>query len=302
LVVNKPSGPSSHDIVAQARRLFKTRTIGHAGTLDPMASGVLLLLVEEATKLSSALTLERKSYRAIVRFGFGTDTDDALGAPTEYGNWFSGWLQPSQLERALEQERCRTAQLPPRVSAIKQGGVTAYRRHRRGEVVELLPRTVKVHELSVVSVNDDRVELMLSVSKGYYVRSLARDLGLALSMPAHLSSLCRTSSGCFGLDEATDWPCVSAPSLMPLTRVVERAMPTRVLTEDGARRAKLGQRLSAADFAPSCLAVTTQDASLAQPLADALTAWLDPSGRLVALGRTEADGTPRVARGFREGA
>jgi tRNA pseudouridine55 synthase len=293
LVVNKPSGPTSHDIVAQARRLFKTRVVGHAGTLDPMASGVLLLLVEEATKLSSALTLATKAYRATIHFGIGTDTDDALGTPITSAKITRGWLDPERLYAALAIERLRTEQFPPRVSAIKQDGVAAYRRHRRGESVELLARTVCVHDLNVVQASDDCITLALSVSKGYYVRALARDLGQTLSMPAHLSALCRTSSGCFDLREAIDWPCSSVPTLLSLTEVARRVLPTRVLNSDGLRRARLGQSLLPEHFVCDGEASSGADFQV-------LMAYLDESESLVALGRTEPDGTARVVRGFRE--
>lgn len=291
LVVNKPSGPSSHDIVAQARRLFKTRAIGHAGTLDPMASGVLLLLIEEATKLSSALTLESKSYRATIQFGVATDSDDALGTPIDRRDIAPGWLTADALSAALDVEQRRTEQLPPTVSAIKQGGVTAYRRHRRGEAVELTPRIVRVEHLSVLEVTDERLCMELTVSKGYYVRALARDLGTTLGMPAHLSALCRTASGCFRLEEASDWPCATLPALLPMSEVVARVLPIRTLSEEGARRARLGQPLSVEHFVGEPTGLDSGDG--------AVSAWLDGSASLVALGRTEPDGTARVARGFR---
>src|SRR5512142_1775981 len=144
LVVDKPSGPTSHDLVSQARRYFCRRDIGHAGTLDPMASGVLLLLVGEATKLSSALTLDRKSYRASIRFGSAMDTDDAMGTPVATKPIVPGWLDLERLEGILELERHRQEQIPPQVSAIKQDGVAAYRRQRRGECVTLAARNVEV--------------------------------------------------------------------------------------------------------------------------------------------------------------
>jgi tRNA pseudouridine55 synthase len=292
LVVNKPSGPTSHDIVAQARRLFGTRAIGHAGTLDPMATGVLLLLVEEATKLSAALTLDSKSYLATIRFGLATDSDDALGLPINTCPIVPGWLTNQRLETALTAERDRFEQIPPRVSAIKLDGVTAYRKHRRGEAIELPARNVRIHDLTILAWSDEQVMLHLSVSKGYYVRALARDLGITLDMPAHLCALCRTTSGCFRLEEATDWPCAEVPRLLSMTEVVQRVMPTRTLTAEGVRRARLGQILGAEHFAYR-----------ADPVCDngslATTAWLDETESLVALGRAEPDGTARVIRGFR---
>lgn len=291
LVVNKPVGPTSHDIVAQARRLYRTKAVGHAGTLDPMASGVLLLLLEEATKLSSALTLERKSYRAKVRFGFATDSDDAHGVPTVEKPILPGWLLRSQLDSVLGSERERTVQIPPHVSAIKTDGVAAHRRHRRGEVVERVARDVRVHALEVLDWSDEYLELSLEVSKGYYVRALARDLGEALAMPAHLSGLCRTSSGCFRLEEATNWPSSDLSGLISLTDVARRIMPTLSLNADGVRRARQGQTLLSEHF----------DAGTNPQPPQGIAAWLDEAGELVALGETDAEGVARVARGFRAG-
>lgn len=315
-IVNKPSGPTSHDIVAQARRLYRTRAIGHAGTLDPMASGVLLLLVGEGTKLSSALTLDRKSYRATIRFGMATDSDDALGKPISEQPIPSGWLTQDNLLPALTAELQRTEQLPPAVSAIKQGGVPAYRRQRRGEVVILPPRAVEVFALDLLNASDESIELSISVSKGYYVRSLARDLGARLSMPAHLSALCRTSSGCFQLTEAAAWPCSSPPPLLPLGQIARRCLPTRVLTAEGERRARLGQALSSEHFAatelppltaPSALPPVASgvetgafDANDSIPLSASPSAWLNEVGDLVALGLSGQDGTARVVRGFHD--
>ncbi|HMA91328.1 MAG TPA: tRNA pseudouridine(55) synthase TruB [Polyangiaceae bacterium] len=293
-IVNKPSGPSSHDIVAQARRLFHTRAIGHAGTLDPMASGVLLLLLGEATKLSAALTLDRKSYRATIHFGSFTDSDDRMGNVIESRAPEPGWLTQERLTQALDEERSRTLQIPPQVSAIKQQGVAAYRRQRRGETVAFEPRAVQVHDLRVLSVSDQVLELSLSVSKGYYVRALARDLGHGLSMPAHLAALCRTSSGCFELAEAVEWPRSDVPPLLSISDVVRRSMPTKVIGAEGVWRARRGQRLTTEHFAEA----GPDDFAAPAESEGPLCAWLDEQGALVALGKRTVDGTFQVARGF----
>src|SRR5690606_2789954 len=144
LVVDKPVGPTSHDIVAQARRWYGTRSVGHAGTLDPAASGVLVLMFGEAKKLSSYLTAQSKAYIADVCFGRATDSLDASGATIAEQPLPSDWPPADELAAALEAERSRTAQLPPVVSAIKLGGRPAHRRVRAGESVELAPRPVQV--------------------------------------------------------------------------------------------------------------------------------------------------------------
>ncbi|HEY5960877.1 MAG TPA: tRNA pseudouridine(55) synthase TruB [Polyangiaceae bacterium] len=292
LIVNKPIGPTSHDVVAQARRLFKTRAVGHAGTLDPMASGVLLILIEEATKLSSALTLDHKSYRATIRFGTSTDSHDALGIPVETREVPRGWLGRKQLDVALDVERHRTLQTPPSISAIKQQGKTAYSRHRQGETVELSARSVHVLDLSLLEATDESVELSITVTKGYYVRALARDLGASLGMPSHLSSLCRTSSGCFTIEEAACWPCHEPPPCLTMADVARRSMPTRVLSSDGIRRARCGLTLLPEHF--------DNFAALANAVPnDAVEMWLDAMDHAIALGVAQSDGTFRVARGFR---
>lgn len=258
-----------------------------------MASGVLLLLLGEATKLSSALTLDSKSYRASIRFGSTTDSDDRMGHVLESREIEPGWLTSERLEEALERERNRDFQEPPQVSAIKQQGVAAYRRQRRGETIALEPRAVRVHDLRLLSASDQELELSLSVSKGYYVRALARDLGRSLSMPAHLSALCRTSSGCFQLEEAIEWPRSSIPPLLSIGDAVRRCMPTRTLGAEGVWRARRGQRLMLEHFAEPDVPTPPEPES-----PDSVYAWLDEQGSLVALGKQADDGTFQVTRGF----
>jgi len=199
LVVDKPGGMTSHDVVARARRLFGTRAVGHAGTLDPMATGVLVLLFGEACKLSAYLTGQDKTYSAGVRFGSATDSLDADGRVTEERTLPAGWLARETLDRALAVERARTLQVPPAVSAISEGGRRAYQRVRAGETVELAPRPVRVARLELLEWSDAGVDVELEVSKGYYVRAFARDLGATLGVPAHLGRLRRLTSGAFSL-------------------------------------------------------------------------------------------------------
>jgi tRNA pseudouridine55 synthase len=292
LVVDKPSGPTSHDVVAQARRVFGTRRVGHAGTLDPMATGVLVLLLGEATKLSDVATNERKTYLAEVRFGRATHSLDAQGQTTAEKVLEPGWLQQPRLEHALELERARVLQLPPAVSAIKLDGQRAYRLAHAGKPPELAPRAIAVYALSLLDYDAESARLELSVSKGYYVRALARDLGDALGVPAHLSSLRRVQSGCFGLDEACVWPAPCLPALIPLAQAVPRLAPTRRLTDAGVARARQGRALSATDF------MDGEAAHEPSELDPSITvAWTDAAGTPVALGRREGD-IFRVQRGF----
>lgn len=202
LVVDKPSGCTSHDVVAWARRAFATREVGHAGTLDPMATGVLVVLVGEATKLSTWVTSEDKSYEAEVRFGQETDTLDADGTITREVDLPAP--DRASIEAAARSMVGALEQTPPAVSAIKVGGVAAHERVRRGEVVELAPREVVLRDVQLLTVDGPRATLALSVSKGFYVRSFARDLAARLGTLAHLTALRRTRSGVFSVDRAMD--------------------------------------------------------------------------------------------------
>ena len=290
LVVHKPRGPTSHDIVAQARRLLGTRAIGHAGTLDPMATGVLLLLVGEATKLTDYLSLEDKEYTATVELGRATDTCDAEGTTTAEQPLPEGFPDASSLDRALAGERDRHEQVPPAFSAISIGGQRAHRLARRGDAVELPPRPVTVKRLELLdcrradSGGTARLRVSLTVSKGYYVRSFARDLGAALGVPAHLAALERTASGPYRLDSAVRWPPDAPPPLVPLETAACTALPPAHLTQTGEARARTGSVLGADHFA--------------SPPPAGLAAWLGEDGGLVAIGR-EAEGGYRVVRGFR---
>jgi tRNA pseudouridine55 synthase len=232
LVIDKPRGPTSHDVVRRLRRALGVRAIGHAGTLDPMATGVLVVAVGEATKLVPWLTAHDKGYEATVALGIETDTLDAEGAEVRR-------VAPSvalcealaardvetwpALRAALEDERARTLQTPPAYSAIRTGGERAHARARRGERLELAPRPVVVHRLRVVdaSAEPPSLQVSLDVGKGYYVRALARDLAGALGTVGHLTALRRTRSGCFTLADAhaLDAPAESLrAAIEPLAR------------------------------------------------------------------------------------
>jgi tRNA pseudouridine55 synthase len=297
LVVDKPRGPTSHDVVSRVRRALGTREVGHAGTLDPMATGVLVVAVGEATKLVPWLLERDKGYRATVALGVATDTLDAEGQETERltpGAALLGELDPSReaatcplLHEALEVERARTSQIPPAFSAIRQDGVRAHERARRGESVELAPRDVRVLRLAIEgrSADPPRLEVALDASKGYYVRALARDLARSLGTVGHLVALRRTRSGCFGIDEAI---AADAPrdalvaALQPLASVAARVLPVARLTDKGAEDARHGRRVSPGDV---------------QCSSEGAAAWFDVGGALVAVGEIDAGGG-RVRRGF----
>ena len=288
LVVDKPGGATSHDIVARARRIFGTREVGHAGTLDPMATGVLLLLFGEATKLSGFLTRDRKRYRATVSFGRGTTTLDAEGDTTEEVALSPGQISDQAVSEALAVELARERQVPPAVSAIKVDGRRAHALTREGNAPDLPEREVRVTSLVLLERGDTELTLEVEASKGYYVRALARDLGLSLGVPAHLTALRRLASGRFELADALAWPASADAPLLSTAEATRRVLPCAVLNESGERKARLGQTLDAGDFIQSA-AATVGDT----------VGWFGEAGALIALGHERTVGEFRVVRGMR---
>ncbi len=199
IVVDKPAGPTSHGVVSIVRRGTGVRKVGHAGTLDPRASGVLVLCLGPATRLSEYLSASTKLYEATIRFGESTETYDAEGATTSS----SGELPTeAQIEEALEGYRGEIQQVPPPYSAVKLQGKKAYELARAGKPVKLDPRTVTVYELTKLQYDPPELSVRVECSAGTYIRSLAHDLGETLSTGAHLAGLRRLRAGPFGLDSA----------------------------------------------------------------------------------------------------
>jgi tRNA pseudouridine55 synthase len=212
LVVAKPVGPTSHDVVGLVRRLSATKRVGHGGTLDPFASGVLPLFLGKATRLVEYHVGDRKRYRATVCFGAASTTDDLEGELTP-----SGRAAPTReaVTAALEAFRGPIQQRPPDYSAIKVAGRRAYAMARAGQAVELALRAVTIHAIEIASwdgSDPDRPVAVVDVecSAGTYVRSLARDLGAAVGSAAYLGALVRTASGPFGLEHAIDLETIRA--------------------------------------------------------------------------------------------
>jgi tRNA pseudouridine55 synthase len=290
LPVDKPSGPTSHDVVAQARRHFGTRSVGHAGTLDPMASGVLVLLFGEGTKLSNVITGGDKTYRTRIELGRSTDSHDAQGRTLEERALEPDALDEQRLRDALANEASRVMQVPPSVSAIKVAGERSYRLHHAGKPAALDARPVAVRRLTLIERTATSITLELCVSKGYYVRALARDLELALALPLHLAELRRISSGCFALEQACPWPPPPDTGLVSLERALRAIMPVLRLTADGVVRARQGKLLEPSDFIDDPREVTS-DSDLA------VCAWISDDGSPVALGRPSHDKFA-VVRGF----
>ena len=256
LVVDKPAGMTSHDVVVWARRTLGVRRIGHVGTLDPLATGVLPLVVGRATRLAALLAGGSKTYRAVIRLGLETDTYDASGTPQPG--------PPGAAERARSLDRdaagavCRRftgvlRQRPPAYSAKKVGGVRAYRLARRQERVELEPVEVVVHRFDVLGLRDGRLDCRVSCSPGFYMRTLAHDLGRELGCGGCLEELRRESSGPFSLDGAVDLRAGATGAdpvlaqLIPLADLLPE-LPAVVVTPLGAQRASHGNLLKPGDI------------------------------------------------------
>ena len=262
LAVDKPVGPTSHDVVARARRALGTRRVGHTGTLDPLASGLLLLCVGPATRLSQFLVGRDKRYRTTVRLGVGTDSLDADGEVVERDEAWRG-LDAARVRDAVAALRGDQDQIPPALSAKKVGGVPAHRRVRRGEDVRLDPVPVTIHAAEVVAVSLPDVTLDVHVSSGTFVRSLARDLAATLGTTGHVTELRRTAVGEIGLDAAVPLDALESqdrdadlPWITPLEAVAH--LPAHAVSVDEARRLGFGQRLAretGPDDAPVCVRV-----------------------------------------------
>lgn len=228
LVVDKPAGPTSHDIVDRARRALGTRRVGHTGTLDPFATGVLPLCVGRATRLARFLAGGEKGYRATVRLGFATTTDDLTGEPLAGARPVD--VSDESLRRTLVGLVGTFDQVPPAFSARQVGGRRLYELARRGEAVARAATPVTVHALELVSRTGDMLELDVRCSAGTYVRALARDLGERLDVGAHLTALRRTRSGSFELSQAVpgDDLAGAASRLVPLRGLLLHLPAVRV--------------------------------------------------------------------------
>jgi tRNA pseudouridine55 synthase len=299
VIVDKPGGITSHDVVARIRRLAGTRRVGHAGTLDPMATGVLVVGVEKATRLLGYLTLTEKEYAATIRLGQSTSTDDAEGEITSTASAVD--VNAETLAKAVAGLTGEIQQVPPAVSAIKVDGQRAYRLTRAGAAPELAPRPVMVYEFAVTSVRllreDGLMDLDATVrcSSGTYVRALARDLGTAVGTGGHLTRLRRTRVGGYGIDQAHTLDQLTENlEVLPLAQAASVAFPGRQLTADEARRLAHGGRLAATAGADAATGAGVAGVAGAAAVIDprAPTAAYAPDGTLIAL-LTEESGQAR---------
>jgi tRNA pseudouridine55 synthase len=283
VIVDKPGGMTSHDVVARIRRLGGTRRVGHAGTLDPMATGVLVVGIEKATRLLGYLALTEKEYDATIRLGQSTSTDDAEGDIT--GASSAAGVSAAALAAAAVGLTGEIQQIPPAVSAIKVAGQRAYRLTRAGAAPDLKPRPVTVRELTINAIRPAGdlldVDVTVRCSSGTYIRALARDLGHELGTGGHLTRLRRTRVGAYRLDTAKTLDQLADRfEVLPLAEAAAAAFPRRDLSADEARRLAHGGRL-AATAAPG------ERDSAASP-----TAAYAPDGTLIAL-LTEQAGQAR---------
>lgn len=214
LLVDKPSGLTSHDVVSRVRRATGERRVGHAGTLDPLATGLLVVLVGPATRLALYLTAAEKTYVARIAFGVETDTDDSEGAITREATVPAMVFDYAEAELVVAALVGVHQQVPPAYSAIKRGGVVAYEAARKGEALDLEPRTVEVSSAHLLAMDPNAGcwDVALSVSKGTYIRAIARDVGRALDTAAHLAALRRTRSGALKATDAVSLDVIEQAS------------------------------------------------------------------------------------------
>jgi tRNA pseudouridine55 synthase len=294
LVVDKPSGPTSFDVVRRIKRAAHLERVGHGGTLDPLATGVLPICVGEGTKLAAFLLDADKEYEVTLRLGVETDTYDAAGAITARHD--ASRLDEDRVRAALPAFTGALEQRPPVYSALKRDGRPLYAYARAGEEVELQPRAVTVHELRLTSFGGpEAVALHVRCSKGTYVRSLAHDLGRALGVGAHVAALRRTRSGPFGLADARPLEAIlealSAPSDAPLP-VIPPAdglphLPACSVDPGAVRVLERGQRLP-----------WTSLTGAPEPSAGLRVRVLRPDGTLLAVAEPRSDGTVKTLRVF----
>jgi len=290
LVIDKPVGPTSFDVVRKVRRAAGVRRVGHGGTLDPAASGVLPICLGEATKLAQFLLDADKQYDFTVCFGVETDTDDAAGTVTARHD--AGALDEAAVRGALEAFRGPITQVPPRYSALKRDGRALYDYARAGQVVEAAPREVVVHELTLRSfAGPEAVAFTMRCSKGTYVRALARDLGRALGVGAHVTTLRRTRSGPFSLAEARPLDAALAalaagdPAALGLIDLADalRHLERRVVADPIARDVRLGRKIRLEG---------------SEPMGYRRLCLVDGAGKLVAVAQLREGGALELLRVF----
>jgi tRNA pseudouridine55 synthase len=244
LPVDKPVGPTSHDIVALARRALGTRRIGHTGTLDPFASGLLLLCVNNATRLAEYFGDLPKRYLATARFDGATTTDDCTG---DFITTSTDWpaLDDDRVRAAFDTQRGTIKQLPSKFSAKKIAGERAYDLARRGDAVDLSPVEVTIYDIRVLAINLPEVTFEVDCSSGTYVRAIARDVGNALGTGGHLTTLRRTAIGTFRVDDAVPADAITPAHGIPMLTAISH-LPILHVDDDELKALRFGQALTRA--------------------------------------------------------
>ncbi len=293
LVIDKPAGPTSHDVVQRVRRLLGTPRVGHGGTLDPDATGVLLVAAGQATRFFPFLAGGRKSYEGLIRLGFATDTYDASGRPD--GAECRDWPERDALSGAMAAFVGDILQTPPRFSAKKLAGRPVHRLARAGEAFELAPSPVSVYRFDLREYRPPLAAFEAECSPGTYIRSLAHDLGARLGCGAHLASLRRTASGAFDLSQAVTLETLeraavrgeAAGLLVPLERLLPE-LPAVAVRPEAEARVRNGSLLEAAHLAapPPAAAPGPAEGSASAGAVRLFSA----TGRLLALAKPTPDG------------
>jgi len=257
LLVDKAAGMTSHDVVAKARKKCGTKRVGHAGTLDPMATGVLVLGVGNATKLLQYVVDGKKSYEATIKLGIATHTDDREGDVIATAD--ASHITEEQIRTELAKFVGTIMQRPSSVSAIKIDGKRAHQRVREGEVVDIPAREVTIFAIDIKAIRGTEIDIAVICSAGTYIRSIARDLGDALSVGGHLTSLRRTLVSPFMIDECTD---LESAEIIPTSDGVARMLPTRTLTYEELIEIGFGRTIAASEVAGT-VAALNQDGNFA---------------------------------------
>ena len=282
LIIDKPEGLTSHDIVARVRRILKTKRVGHTGTLDPFATGVLVLLIGKATRLAQFLDKDEKEYEAVIQFGFETDTGDRTGqrtAESELQNEaISERLQTTDWKKVFDDFRGDIEQTPPMYSAKKQGGKKLYELARQGKEVERQPVSVLIKELELSEGSEipnpkSQIRIRVVCSAGTYIRTLAEDIGRSIGIGSHLTELRRTRAGKFALGDSLSLDELDPTSvtLLPIEKAVSH-LPEFILSPDRVEKTRNGM---------------TTRTSGAQYDDNVIVRMVDQNGNLVAIGVNE---------------
>ena len=256
VIIDKPAGITSHDVVVRLRRALGTKRIGHAGTLDPMATGVLVLGINNATKFLEYIVQGRKRYQGTIRLGQSTTTDDREGeiisstAPTG--------VSDEQIRTELTRFVGTIMQAPSAVSAIKVDGKRAYERVRSGEEIELPEREITIHSIDILTINRGQfidIEIDVACSAGTYIRAIARDLGRRLGVGGHLTALRRSEVAPFTIADCTD---LDQPSIIPLAEGLDAVMKSRVVTPEEIVELRFGRAINASEFPEAGIALSAE--------------------------------------------